>query len=659
MKRLRRWRRNCLVVLVLLTLLCLGMCLALAFLVGSAEAQMDERPLDILLLIDHSDSMWDRDGVGSDPDLLRVQAAELLMAYLGTAEVSTDHRLGVIHFGGEAELVVPLTPLDDLGQETIRTAIVDPHRMGWTDPLAALGLAYETLFPRGQRNPARQPAVILLTDGKPELGRSASETMDVYLDDLRSLADGFHEQECPILTVAFSNEAIAPDPAIETLYRNLWQEIAARTPPASYHEAVAAADLLPVCHDVVARLSGAKVCAPIIETTVNGKLTGTVDVDAGLARVTLVVLHEDPALTMDLRRPGGAQARPSDPDVHRAAKPEVGLSVWSIENPRPGRWVLALRGQGAALTWRDVEDAARRRPEAYRIEVGDVPARMAGDEAIVIDASVREAKSSTEPLADPTLRIVVEVRRAGFAETTHLAHDDGKDCDATPNDGRHCLALSDLPPGASTLLLRALLDGDEVARRELAFIVEPPPTPTPSPDSTPSLTPSSTVAPSAGRHAERHVLGPLLVVVLIALASAGTGGWLLRRRRRRPSLRGRLRVLAAPSGKQIRHVIDLPTQPSAIVGPSGRGSLPLPGTTAAFKLRAVPNPEGDVETWIAPLDDYDDAAMTLNDRPLHLARRLRDGDVLALGAYRLRYEDLRQASLRRARHRPQRRVLTR
>lgn len=653
MRWLRRWRRACMVVVMVLVFLCLGVCLALAILVRRTHAQEIATPVDVVLLIDHSDSMWERGDVGSDPELLRVRAANLLLAYLGTSETSTDHRVGVIHFGGESELVAPLTPLDDVGQQRVQAAIVDPPRMGSTDPLAALNLAYETLFTEGRRDPARQPVLILLTDGKPELGHSpSSREMGAYLDDLRALADRFHERGCPVFTVALSNEAIASDPEIETLYRNLWQEIAARTPPASYHEAETAADLLPVCHTIVASLLGAQTDAPIIETAVSGQLTHTVQVEPDLAQVTLVALSDDPTLEMHLLRPGGAPARPSDPDVRHADEPEAGLSVWTVRDPRPGQWTVSLRGEGAVLAWQDVVPQSPDREDAYQIEVSEVPPHISGGEAITISASVRESIAGV--LTDPSLRILGEVRRAGFVEATHLARDDGQGCDATAGDGQHCLTLSDLPPGVCTLLLRALVEGEGVAQRELAFEVDPPP-PTPMPD--PSITPSP--AGTAQGHEDSRGPWPLLLiglVGLIALASLGGAGWLLVRRRGGPRLGGRLRVLAAPSVQETAGVIDLPAQPSVTVGAAGKRSIPLPGADASVNLRAARSSEGDVETWIAPLAEESNGMIELNDSPLAATKRLRDGDLVTLGPYRLRYEDLQQASLHRSRHRPQRRA---
>ena len=139
-ERFRRWRRTCLLLLLGALFLCLVLCVVAVFLVGRVSAQaVEPLPLDALLLIDHSNSMWDKGGVGSDPDLLRVQAANLFIAYLGVDTARAGSRLGVIHFGGESVLAVPLTLLDSSERrQAIREAIADPQRIDWTDPLEAL-----------------------------------------------------------------------------------------------------------------------------------------------------------------------------------------------------------------------------------------------------------------------------------------------------------------------------------------------------------------------------------------------------------------------------------------------------------------------------------------------------------------------------------------
>ena len=100
-------------------------------------------------------------------------------------------------------------------------------------------------------------------------------------------------------------------------------------------------------------------------------------------------------------------------------------------------------------------------------------------------------------------------------------------------------------------------------------------------------------------------------------------------------------------------VLDLPAVPSAILGGTGQDGVPLPGECPRVVLRAGRAPDGERETWVAPLAGEGTGAVALNERPLATARRLCDGDVLTLGEYRLRYENLRQAGARRARRRPQ------
>ena len=139
-KGCRQWSLGCLLIVLLFVGLLCGL---LTFLLKPRSVSAaGEEPLAVWLLIDNSNSMYEKDGVGSDPDLLRLDAARLFLSYLGVDEQDLVHQAGVIFFGTGAETVVPLTPLtDDENRAALFSQISDPPRMGWTDHLVALQLA--------------------------------------------------------------------------------------------------------------------------------------------------------------------------------------------------------------------------------------------------------------------------------------------------------------------------------------------------------------------------------------------------------------------------------------------------------------------------------------------------------------------------------------
>jgi len=761
---LRRWKRGCCFLFASLLIAAVLACAAIFVLLYNAYAQAGAGPLDIVLVVDHSNSMWELGGVGSDPNLLRVDAADLFISYLGVDSGTGGHRLAVVHFGSEAELAVPLTPLEGSAQRAaVRQAIADPQRMGWTDPLAALALAYEELFDSSRADPSRRPAVVLLSDGKPERSVNPDPAATAaYLAGLRALVDRFAGQGCPIFTVALANAATDADPAIQTTYRNLWQEVAALTPPAEYHQARAPKDLLRVYHDVVARLSGVEVKPPAIEAEVTGPVTYRVPVEAGLARLTLVVLKTGPSIKARVLRPGGAALRAGDPDVRYAGQPGEGREeVWAVRMPRPGEWTVELDGQGHVVVWKDVSPLPSPvGTPAYTLELLSPPAYVPDGSPLRVAARLRDETGT--PLHDPALQVAVELRRAGFPEATLLARDDGARADETAADGILTASCPDPAPGDYTLHLRALREGEELARWEGACEVVPLPrlealspaagenasfhpgqrvaaqvrvtagfaildgkalsslgsltatlvsgagharpldvtaagdsfcveTPAPRAAGDYALTlylagrtpeglafadalsvpfrvllppatataalqpktvvpatplPSPPLEPSPHRHLGSWVLALGLAT---ALGLIGAGCWAVRRRA--PRLEGRLRVLASPAGQPAGHVLDLPSHRRHAV--LGGDELPLPGSGAGARpraaLRADRDEEGRVEILLMPLPagpGGQGEAVAVNDLALYRPHVLQDGDLVVVGEWRLRYENLEQAARR-------------
>lgn len=93
----RRIRRGCLISLTVVALLSCLSCLLLGVLVRKATAVGSGASLDVILSIDNSNSMFDKGGIGSDPDMRRIEAAQMFISYLGI-DSEASHRLGVVFF---------------------------------------------------------------------------------------------------------------------------------------------------------------------------------------------------------------------------------------------------------------------------------------------------------------------------------------------------------------------------------------------------------------------------------------------------------------------------------------------------------------------------------------------------------------------------------
>jgi hypothetical protein len=155
--------RGCFLKFALGTLVIMLGCIGLAFaLVIHVSGAQQSQSRCVFLLIDHSLSMYEKGGLGSDPDLLRLEAARLFISFLGVDAGKANHQLGVINFGGHAELLLPMTPLgDDIQRAQISMLLNDPPRMGWTNPNEALELAIKQFDDPTLPNGC--PVLILLT----------------------------------------------------------------------------------------------------------------------------------------------------------------------------------------------------------------------------------------------------------------------------------------------------------------------------------------------------------------------------------------------------------------------------------------------------------------------------------------------------------------
>lgn len=353
LKGCRRLRFGCLFLLFIFFLAICGL-LTLLIYPRSARADAEERPLTVWLLIDNSNSMFDKHGVGSDPDLLRLDAARLFLSYLGVDTSTAEHQAGVIFFGSDAVTAVPLTPLTDETQRAdLFSQIAAPTRQGWTDHLLALDLAQNQLNaqPAGQRS-----AVILLTDGKPEWSNTPTDAeLAAYQSALKTRSDVLAANNIPLFIILLANGATDSDPTIAAVWQPLWQAMSAATPSGAYFVAREAADLPGIYHDIAALLAGNTTEGIIFETAVpiSGTST-TVNIPANLAQLTLVISKENPAQTISVSTPDGQPVEVGGVRVRRAGgKGITREEIWVIEEPIAGEWTLHVEGAGEVTIWQD------------------------------------------------------------------------------------------------------------------------------------------------------------------------------------------------------------------------------------------------------------------------------------------------------------------
>lgn len=571
LRRVKHRLTGCCLLLALSGLLACGALLVLAFYFGREVAAQSPReaPLGVYLLIDNSLSMWEKEGIGSDPDLLRIEAARLFISYLGV-DSQLIHHLGVIFFGGEARQVVPLTPLtDDARRAELAQLIADPPRMRWTNPVAALDLA-EQSFKTASDTPPRR-VIVLLTDGKPEMSNAPTPAeTTATIAQLRESAARLAQQDISLVIILLQNTATDADPDIEQTFVPLWQEIAAATPLGRFYRARQSEELLDVYHDIVVSLTGRQTAGVVFQTQVQTSTVERIVVEPDLAQLTLVVRKSDPALEVTIRRPDGRRLQPNEPGLQYAGQPgQSREEVWAINQPPPGEWLIQLNGQGMVTVWKDFYPAP--------------PTPTFTPSPTFTSTSTPTRTPTSTPTPTPSVT-------------------------ATP------FPSPTLPPSATPHLP----------------VVPPPSSPSP---------------PSFSDH----------LIWAAALSLSGLGlvvglWWWLRQQRTRPLLEGTLRWLAAPAATSAQTIparfdLDQLRRSEIRLGnePDAELSLPPAGSVVSVTVRLVARREPDGQLSIAVVTEPAASDhVRVNNVPVSGEWPLQDGDVLEVGGYRFRYENLRR-----------------
>lgn len=148
-----RWRRT----LLAIGWLCLVLALARPQYVGE-EIQMPVTGRDLMLLVDISPSMEERDMIQRGRSLNRLQAVKRVLDDF--IDRRKGDRLGLLLFGTAPYVQAPLT----FDRETVRTLLAEAD-LGMAGRATAIGDAIGLAVKRLRERPREQRVAILLTDG--------------------------------------------------------------------------------------------------------------------------------------------------------------------------------------------------------------------------------------------------------------------------------------------------------------------------------------------------------------------------------------------------------------------------------------------------------------------------------------------------------------
>lgn len=652
----RSARGCCLAIVALALLLLLGACVALGWGVARWTEAAGEPGLDVLLVIDQSGSLWELGGVGTDPELLRMEGARLFAAALGVDGAAASYRLGAIYFGSRPTLLAPLTPLT--GQAGQRAALLtalaaDPQPMGWTDVNAALALAYDELFlsPRAQDDTAK--AVVLFTDGRPQ-----SETLDnpaalaTYIDALRAQIQAFTVEGAAVHTVLLANTASDADPLTAELYRPLWVGLAQQNSNIQFYEARASQDLTLIYHDIVTQLQRKESQGLVLRDVVSDELVALATVLDGWQSATFVVTKSRSDLQVTLAQPDGETVRADAAGVRHTSQLDGRYETWSIDRPIAGEWRVEVTGQGAVAVWLDYQPLPATPTVTASPTATRTPTATASPTASPTATATPSPTASPTATANPTLTplavdgpyleimapdaqrrssagepeaVLIAVRSAQpytvgawvigpnleTAQVVTLARQEGARGEATTWRGETApLGVA----GAYTVTARltsAVGRGVHMAQeRQVTFTV-----------------------------VHRRAAWPWLAGAGL-VAGLGVAGGVRRWQRGQPQVEGVLRLVQGPAGQPAGVSWDLSQRQrrTITVGSNKRCDVALlhePGLPAQAAIIAAGRANGPQFSAVSASQE-----VRINGKSVAGTAALRDGDRIEIGSYHLRYENL-------------------
>ncbi len=295
-----------------------------------AWSQMPQAPIDMIVLIDNSCSMFPADQTipdcevwGSDPEFLRIVGVHLFLARLGFAEPQEEaYQLGVISFGEQVQVLVPLSPVHLARQHNIAQKLRPSRPELATRILPALEQAYQELKTSPNRRPSNQPAIVIFTDGAPypreEQPLSRIENLIAQHPDIPVFV--------MLLQVGSTQENMDQ-------YARFWEGMARRYDFIFVEQIRDQGEIEAAYNRIVARLQDT---IPSQAAEAGPGTPYTFYVSKYVQRIIVTVIYRDPNRqgTVEIKDPQGVPVRAGEPGVRYTAPPGSQVAVFAVESPR-------------------------------------------------------------------------------------------------------------------------------------------------------------------------------------------------------------------------------------------------------------------------------------------------------------------------------------
>ena len=326
-------------------------------------------PLDVILLVDESETMWNK----TDREGVRVNTVNYFIDLLSTDQSGAGHRLAIIAFGTKPE-VIPFTVLNGpaaapelKAQFAAVHSRIEAHKdVEYTDINKALQAALDLMAQN--KRAGTKPALILVSDGQPTnptvSEQKGKEPVVGYSAQTRNLLNGLSNYPyeaaicsspngAPLYVVGMGIDKLAQasSPEYIELYREFWQD-SSGTAQGYYQEAKKLQDMQGISTYIFSEL----LCIPA--TPAEGIRPDQIldyQVYENYYQIFFTISgKENPELSAKIFRPqsNGAVSetplKPDDAGISWQAGPDY--EVWGIRFSQPwtGTWRVQLEGDGRA-----------------------------------------------------------------------------------------------------------------------------------------------------------------------------------------------------------------------------------------------------------------------------------------------------------------------